>query len=158
MNRQSALTLLEVLVVVTILAIVMIISIPSMIAAKKHANEGAAVAALKVIQSEQTFYREKDLDQNGLNDYGTLNQLSTAGVLDAILGTGSKQGYRFQAGPSTITSENLWFALANPAIPGSTGDRYFMTNHTGVIYFTSGVAPALNTTDCKMPAGSTPVN
>lgn len=52
----------------------------------------------------------------------------------------------------------LWMAVAKPEEPGVTGDRYFVTNHTGIIYYTGsqGGAFGLNGA-CEIPPNAVPV-
>jgi hypothetical protein len=118
---------------------------------RKHDDERSALQALKTIAIAESIFREGDKDGNGALDYGTLEQLGRAELIDAELATGTKDGYLFAAGPSTSTSEFLWFAVANPEVPGATGDRYFETNHSGVLFYTTTGSIALNTTDCDSP-------
>ncbi|HBP17193.1 MAG TPA: hypothetical protein DEA08_05270, partial [Planctomycetes bacterium] len=50
-----------------------------------------------------------------------------------------KQGYRFECKPTTALDG--WWATAVPAVPGTTGDRYFATNQLGVIYYALAPIP-----------------
>jgi prepilin-type N-terminal cleavage/methylation domain-containing protein len=151
-------TLIELMIVIAIIAIIASIAIPNLIAARKHGNEVAAIGALKTIANSETIFREADKDSNGSLDYGTMQQLSSTQLVDGVLGSGTKQGYLFQTAASSSTSEFLWFAVANPAVPTTTGDRYFMTNQASfVIYYTTVGAFALNSTDCKVPTSALPV-
>ena len=102
-------------------------------------NEGAAIGALKAVGNAQTLYREGDKDGDGTLSYApTLVQLTNTGtrgdedLIDEVLGAGTKQGYVFAI---TSSSQFGWTANANPYIPGTTGDRYFGANMTGLIYF-----------------------
>lgn len=78
-------------------------------------------------------------------------------LIDAVLGSGSRQGYLFEATYGATTSEFIWFGTATPISPGTTGDRYFATNHEGVTYYTSGSPFVLNSVDCQIPPGVQPV-
>jgi len=118
---------------------------------RKCDDERSVLRSLKTIVIAESDFREGDKDRNGALDYGTLAQLGEAGLIDAELASGRKDGYLFAAAPSTSTSEFLWFAVANPEVPGVTGDRYFMTNHAAVIFYTTAAPFALNTTDCATP-------
>jgi hypothetical protein len=139
------------------IAVIAAIAIPNLIEARKHGNEASAIGALKTINTSQTLFREGDKDDDGMLDYAAnLQELSQATLIDGVLGTGTKQGYLFQVYNAPQTPEFLWMATANPAVPGTTGDRYFATNHAGVIYY-SRTTPFALTEDCSMPADAVPV-
>ena len=99
------------------------------------------------------LFREGDKDKDELLDYGTLRDLADHGVVDDVLGSGTRQGYQFVALPSQKEPEFLWVATATPAVPGTTGDRYFMTNHSGVIYFALD-RPFAADPDAPLPEGA----
>jgi prepilin-type N-terminal cleavage/methylation domain-containing protein len=149
-------TLIELMIVIAIIAIIAAIAVPNLVSARKHGNETAAIGGLKTIQTCETIFREGDKDGNGKLDYGSMPQLSATHLVDQVLGSGTKQGYLFRAGASASSSEYLWFATATPMLPGMTGDRYFETNHSGVIYYTTAATLALNTTDCKISSVALP--
>lgn len=159
LQNKKGFTLIELMIVIAIIAIIAAIAIPNLIEARKHGNEAAAIGALKTINTSQTLYREGDKDGNGTLDYGSINQLSNTTLIDSVLGSGLKQGYKFLAAPSTTTGEFLWFAVANPASPTTTGDRYFCTNHAGVIYYTGllGSSIPINAVTCSIPTNVLPV-
>ncbi|MCO5170158.1 MAG: hypothetical protein M9894_27810 [Planctomycetes bacterium] len=129
--------------------------------ARRGYEVAAPIGALKTISTSQTVFREWDKDGNGVLDYGTLRQLSDANLVDPLLGSGEKQGYRFEVCPSATTPEFLWFAVANPVRPGTTRDRYFRTNHSGIIYYTGVQGRALALDDggpeCAIPTNMLPV-
>ena len=45
----------------------------------------------------------------------------------------------------------LWFALANPILAASTGDRYFCTNQRGQVFYTTASSVTPNYTTCDIP-------
>jgi hypothetical protein len=118
----------------------------------RRLNETRAIGSLQTIATAESIFRETDKYEDV--DYATLAQLSQAQLIDAALGSGTKDGYLFAAAPSTSTSEFLWFAVANPQRPGITGERYFCTNHAAVIFYTTSGSFALNTTDCCLPTSA----
>ena len=109
-------------------------AIPNLIEARVHGNEAAAIGALKTITTAQSLFREGDKESDTNYDYGSLQELSDAALIDSVLGSGEKQGYVFTAQANPVTSEFLWTATANPSDPGSTGKRYFAVDQSGVIY------------------------
>ena len=136
------------------------IAIPNLIEPRYGGNSTAAIGALKTIRSAQALFREADKEGDGNLDYGTLSELATSGttgLIDRVLGSGTKQGYLFEATYGATTSEFIWFATASPAVPGVTGDRYFATNHEGVTYYTASGPFVLNSVDCQMPPNVQPV-
>ena len=160
LNFKKGFTLIELMIVIAIIAIIAAIAIPNLIEARKNGNETAAIGALKTIGSAQALFRESDKEGDGNLDYGTLSELATAGttgLIDRVLGSGTKQGYLFDATYGATTSEFIWFCEAHPALPGTTGDRYFATNHEGVTYYTAQSKFALNSIDCQLPNNVQPI-
>jgi hypothetical protein len=118
-------------------------------------NEPSAIGALKTINVAQVLFRKNDTEGDGVHDYGTLSELAMLGspqdgLVDPVLGSGTKQGYLFESSHSRGGSE--WFATASPTIPTVTGNRYFATNHLGVIYYSTTAPIPMNTRDATLPA------
>ena len=146
-------TVVEILMVVVIIALVALISIPGVIAAKKYANEGSAQGSRRQIGTQEALFKEADSESDDKHDYGNLQELMDTDLVDSVLGAGRKAGYLFEVAPSTTTPNELWFAIATPIVPTKTGDRYFCTNQSGVLYYTSSGPIPMNTTTCEPPAG-----
>ncbi|HBP21125.1 MAG TPA: pili assembly chaperone [Planctomycetes bacterium] len=139
MHTKKAFTLIELMIVIAIIAIIAAIAIPNLIEARKHGNESAAIGSLKAISSAQSLFREGDKEGDGTLDYGTLTELAQQTLVDGILGSGTKQGYNFSATGGT-QSLYTWDAQGQPSVAQTTGDRYFYTDHTGVIFYTTMAA------------------
>ncbi len=150
MHRRGF-TLIELMIVIAIISIIAALAIPNLVEARKRGNEVSAIAGLKAIAISEALFHDRDAEQDGNLDYGMLSELNNTKLLDVVLGTGTKQGYTFQAGYSFHTSEFLWFAVANPVIPQLSGDRYFTTNGAGEIYYTSASNLGLDTDTCLLP-------
>jgi hypothetical protein len=102
------------------------------------------------------LFREADKDGDEKPDYGTLEELSQATLIDGVLAGGTKQGYVFQVQVSKENPEFAWMATASPEVPGSTGDRYFGVDSTGVVFY-STETPIPLTADCTIGSDFTPV-
>lgn len=125
-------TLIELMLVVTLLAIIMAIAIPSMLQARKHANEGAAIATLRSISTAQERYRMR------FSSYATLADLVSSGCVDNSFASGQKSGYLFVTSAPTAY---VWSMTASPSSSALSGDRYFLVDDSGVIRFSETGAP-----------------
>lgn len=97
---------------------------------RRQSAECPAIGALKTIATSEAFYREREAPHR----YATLDQLREAKLVDPALGSGTKEGYLFEARPSTTTPEFLWWAVARPVDPAEN-PRIFFTNQAGVIFY-----------------------
>jgi prepilin-type N-terminal cleavage/methylation domain-containing protein len=131
-GRPLGFTLIELMLVVTLLAILIVMAIPGLAGSRKHANEASAISNLRSISSMQNVYRVR------FGAYGSLADLINAGCVDDSFADGQKTGYAYNTpnAPSQIT----WSVSANPVTPGTSGDRWFYVDESGVIRFREGGA------------------
>jgi prepilin-type N-terminal cleavage/methylation domain-containing protein len=141
MRNERGFTLIELMIVIAIIAIIAAIAIPNLIEARKGANEASAIGALRTVASAQALYQSGGKEVTGSPQTpiyaSTMAKLSTQGLVDNVLGGGTKSGYSFSmlGGDS-----NSWSCQATPS-SGNSGTRSFYVDQTGVILFTnSGVA------------------
>src|SRR5215470_6245455 len=105
MKNNRGFSLLELLIVVAIILIIATIAIPSLLRSRQAANESAAVANIRTINTAQITY----LSSNGGN-YGSVANLVTAGLLDSRFNS-TVSGYNY-----TITTLGPdYTATADPA-------------------------------------------
>jgi len=132
-KNNKGFSLLELLIVVAIILIIATIAIPSLLRSRQAANESAAVANLRTINTAEVTY----LSSSGGN-YGEIADLVTAGLLDSTFNN-VKAGYNF----AVTASGSDYTATAMPASTNTGRWGYYSTPDAVVRYATgTTLAPA----------------
>ena len=142
MRSHRGFSLIELLLVVAVILIIAAIAVPNFLRSRLRANEASSVASLRVINTAAVTYSIT------YPDLGFPAQLTTLGganpctasstqscLIDNVLAQGTKAGYNFVwTGDGLVPSVNFIITSA-PQVIGSSGQRMFCTDQTGVIHY-----------------------
>ena len=148
-KAQKGFSLIELLIVVAIILIIAAIAIPNLLRSKMAANEASAVGSLRTLNAAcvafSTTYSQFPAALSNLGPSNGATPTSTmSDLIDSVLASGSKTGYTFSF--SAGAGNQSYAVTASPITVGTTGQRYFYTDQSGVIRnSTTGAADSSST-------------
>jgi prepilin-type N-terminal cleavage/methylation domain-containing protein len=137
-KNNKGFSLLELLIVVAIILIIATIAIPSLLRSRQAANESAAVANMRTLNTAEVTYLS-----SGGGTYGTIANMIAAGLIDDTFDTSvrAKAGYIYMLELDATAQD--YTIHANPASP-NTGRYGYYSLPDAVVRYSSvaGYAPA----------------
>jgi type IV pilus assembly protein PilA len=142
MKNQKGFSLIELLIVVAIILIISAIAIPSYLRSRMQANEASAVSSLRMINTAAITYSSTYVNVGypaNLVDMGGANPCSatstSACLIDDSLAQGTKSGYALVWTGDGATPSVAYTITGTPLVVGSSGQRMFCTDQTGLIRY-----------------------
>jgi prepilin-type N-terminal cleavage/methylation domain-containing protein len=154
-KKNKGFSLIELLIVVAIILIIAAIAIPNLLRSRISANEASAVGSLRSLNTTCVTYSSTyggfppSLASLGPPAGGGAPSAAAADLIDSVLASGSKSGYTFTYAATDSDGNgtmDTYTINADPITPGTTGQRYFFTDQSGVVRANPSAKATVNDT------------
>jgi len=145
-KNQNGFSLIELLIVVAIILIIAAIAIPNLLRSRMAANEASAVGSLRTINTACVTYSTTYQSVGYPASLAALGPAATAtstsaDLVDSVLSAGTKSGYTFTYTQDTTNTPSTGYTVqGEPQTRGTTGQRGFFTDQSGVIRYNTAAA------------------
>jgi type IV pilus assembly protein PilA len=140
MRRNRGFSLIELLIVVAIILVIAAIAIPSYLRSRMAANESAAVAAIRTLNTAQISYSSAYPTVGYASTLTALGGASctppttgSACLIDTTLAGGLKSGYTFSLSNTTGTPTSTYSVFGAPVLWNYSGMNYYCSFADAVV-------------------------
>jgi type IV pilus assembly protein PilA len=152
-NRERGFSLIELLIVVAIILVLAVITVPNLLRSRIAANEASAVNTVRQISTAEMSYNSSypgvgfasDLVSLGGPAAGCIPSPANACILDSVVSSGNKNGYKFFAAGFATASPiyTSFVASSAPQAFNKSGVRMFcVATDAGTVRSTPGTPGA----------------
>jgi type IV pilus assembly protein PilA len=156
-TRAKGFSLIELLIVVAIILVIAALAVPSFLHSRMAADESAAVAALRILNTAQISFNSayptvgfaSTLAVLGDSGAGCAPPTETnACLIDGGLAGGQRSGYTFTLSNVTGTPNSTYSVIAAPNVVNYSGVHYFCSYADAVVRVSMS---AITTCDGSVP-------